>query len=997
MSYKKLSFSARNVFAVCTLTAALTIACQGPETVEMENIFDNPNDDEYSLDLFFLSELAGRIVPQKEIIKFNIKTSDGDCSIYLNDENSEDKVCLDKVLKYESDNKYILTPYAQMKELNYSCTCQDNDGVQACTCPIWRSGAEALDNVWNKILKSNDNTTSARIGSGDNFGVSLPLSSHFDDMPTVLMLNNLNLNIETLGNHNFDNGLNYLQNAVSLADFKFIISNLNNLPNNLENTASYSIIEVPSKDNPDNSLPVAVISALDPDSIGTISRGTFGTLNITDYCSIVNSLEDAYNKNIRSFIIVSHFTEDSNILNFMKIIYNLHDSSSYPDLKQCSSRLFVSSNSVNEYLSKEKIDIANADSDKREIIISDAIKTIRENRRKEIFDGILLIYGSAYSSSILTRVSKELIDSCDQNTDAKDNSFQKYLADNSVYNNIKNNSFNLDELNHLEHGNNYLSFAADETDKNEKSKDYVWFIELPAQGTVTAKAKFLIQKQDDQNNTLPGTANRYHAQMISADFLPVYAKEFYVGEEQCTKDSSPNCKEYDDFCVSIMNNSPKECGNYYNEYKKYNISLSNDQESDIVMQPSFDACMNALLKDKYYSKQSFDYLQKFWSCAYNITSWKWLKNEQFFSNNICLLLDNTVSAVSAVTVKAEGKNTIRAFSTFIANLFTDAILKFVVQKTENNYSNFNSAGGKPDAVLLNAGTFRGTTDFTSISNDFLLTVMPVDYDNKPVIARINRKKLAEILEFEINSDTNGAFPAIAGFHFSYDIGNNTSDRKTVTEILKVNEYQHYTEIYFLEEHIVQKIMNGEKICIMGLKNSNECRIGEYFIENNTINARIRENTLYSDSTQNESIQYNKELAEKDSNVMLKVLISDYMSTGGDGFNEFFSRTDAKQFPYKNYTYPDGSKMNLRNMVTEFFKSSSSTICSFGNISKNSQQTEDSFLLLKKNLIKRIYTNKNIPSPDDSNTIDQSNASCAATQRALAAAFGMEKDCFYDND
>ncbi len=965
-----------------TLLSALFCACQGPETVERENAYEDPTDDEYELDLYFLSELAGRIIPSSEELSFDIEinTEGGDCKTYGKFKN-ENKICLDDVL-INKNNEYTFNPYPGIKGLDLSYPCTYKNESPNIECNVWHSGAEAINNAWTNILKSNKNTVTARIGSGDNFGVSLPLSSYYDDLPTVLMLNKLDLDIETFGNHNFDNGLDYLQNAINNSEFSYVISNLYNIPNNLESVGSYSVIEIPSKKDSKNILPVAVISALDPESVDTISRGTFGTLGITDYCSIINELENAYNKNIRSFILISHFTEDNNIQAFAKYIYGLNDDS-FQETNRCSSRLFISKQSIDDYISKNKVNTSD------ESAVSDAIKAIRTQMRKEIFNGILLIYGSAYTPSVLAEISKEMLDGYEEYKSNKEKenkkpTFQQYLADMSVKDDtgINKDIQNLNIFNSMENNSNtnanYFSYIANT--QSIEPKDSFWFIQLPSQGNATAKASFTIKKAE--KDSLPGITNRFFAQLTSADFVPVFAKEFDVGNEKCPTDNSDDCIKYDDYCQSVMDASPDDCKEYYNGYKDYHTK-SQSEES----RPLFENCENALFKDNYYKKQSFSYLERFWSCTYNITSWKWVKDEQYFTHNICQLFEDSVQ--DDRIIESEEKDIIRAFSTFISNLFTYAILDYVTTVAECKEKEndelcpiFKSAGGIPDAVLLNAGTFRGSEDFKLVSTNVLLTVMPVDYNNKPIITKMSRNKLVQVLEFQINNETTGAFPAIAGFHFSYKSGST----KTVTEILKVNKEQKYTGIYYLSKTVLDDIKAGKEVCVMGLKDvKNKCRVGTYHKNGDEIQATLYGDTLYSDSET--VLTYNENVSNEKS--MLKVLISDYMSTGGDKFD--FDRNEKKQFPYKNYTYPDGSPMNLRNMVTEFFKGSSNTYCPL-SYSPNTK-SENPQQLVKLNLIKRIYSDSDVRYKETS-IVDSSNASCIITQKVLARTLDMLDDCFY---
>ena len=49
---------------------------------------------------------------------------------------------------------------------------------------------------------------------GDAVGASPPISNFFGDEPTMKVLNMIGLTADTLGNHNFDRGSEYLRNTL---------------------------------------------------------------------------------------------------------------------------------------------------------------------------------------------------------------------------------------------------------------------------------------------------------------------------------------------------------------------------------------------------------------------------------------------------------------------------------------------------------------------------------------------------------------------------------------------------------------------------------------------------------------------------------------------------------------------------------------------------------------------------------------------------------------
>src|SRR3990170_1997541 len=92
-------------------------------------------------------------------------------------------------------------------------------------------GAAALSTYWQHDRAENPNTL--LLTGGDAVGASPPLSSFFDDVPTIEFMNYAGFDADTFGNHNFDKGLAHLQEQIDLAEFSYVSANLANLDDNL--------------------------------------------------------------------------------------------------------------------------------------------------------------------------------------------------------------------------------------------------------------------------------------------------------------------------------------------------------------------------------------------------------------------------------------------------------------------------------------------------------------------------------------------------------------------------------------------------------------------------------------------------------------------------------------------------------------------------------------------------------------------------------------------
>ncbi|HEY7647924.1 MAG TPA: 5'-nucleotidase C-terminal domain-containing protein [Methylomirabilota bacterium] len=86
-------------------------------------------------------------------------------------------------------------------------------------------GAAALKAYVDRERERNPGGTLV-VTAGDAVGATPPLSSFLDDVPAIEVLNAMGLDIDTLGNHNFDRGIDHLRRLVAVAKFPYVAANI---------------------------------------------------------------------------------------------------------------------------------------------------------------------------------------------------------------------------------------------------------------------------------------------------------------------------------------------------------------------------------------------------------------------------------------------------------------------------------------------------------------------------------------------------------------------------------------------------------------------------------------------------------------------------------------------------------------------------------------------------------------------------------------------------
>ncbi len=168
-------------------------------------------------------------------------------------------------------------------------------------------GAAALSSYWAADRAANPNTL--LLTGGDAVGASPPLSSFFQDRPTIEWMNYAGFDADTFGNHNFDAGLTQLQEQVDAAKFDYVSSNLKNIDDNISGVEPYQIYKV-------GKIKVAVIGVTNPEAPSLVTPGNFGTIEITDpVAAAMKARRSAEKHGAKAFVAIGHLGIEGNDAN----------------------------------------------------------------------------------------------------------------------------------------------------------------------------------------------------------------------------------------------------------------------------------------------------------------------------------------------------------------------------------------------------------------------------------------------------------------------------------------------------------------------------------------------------------------------------------------------------------------------------------------------------------------------------------------------------------
>ena len=136
-------------------------------------------------------------------------------------------------------------------------------------------GAPLLVSNWNADRAANAATVA--FTSGDNIGAAPPISTEFEELPTIETLNAMKLDAGAFGNHEHDRNLAHLQKVIGASDFQWVVSNYNPdsldaLKSGTKQAKNFTIIER-------GGVKIGVVGANTPETIEQVFPGN---LDYTD-------------------------------------------------------------------------------------------------------------------------------------------------------------------------------------------------------------------------------------------------------------------------------------------------------------------------------------------------------------------------------------------------------------------------------------------------------------------------------------------------------------------------------------------------------------------------------------------------------------------------------------------------------------------------------------------------------------------------------------------
>ena len=130
-------------------------------------------------------------------------------------------------------------------------------------------GAALLTSNWAADRTANAATVA--ISAGDNIGAAPPISTEFEEIPTIETLNAAKLDVSVFGNHEHDRNIDHLNKMIGASDFQWVVSNysagaLDVLKSGSKQAKNYTIVER-------GGLKIGVVGSNTPETIEQVFPG----------------------------------------------------------------------------------------------------------------------------------------------------------------------------------------------------------------------------------------------------------------------------------------------------------------------------------------------------------------------------------------------------------------------------------------------------------------------------------------------------------------------------------------------------------------------------------------------------------------------------------------------------------------------------------------------------------------------------------------------------
>src|SRR5918999_1231064 len=170
--------------------------------------------------------------------------------------------------------------------------------IQILNVSDWHGNVDPVSNTggaWNLSARWQEDRLALptlTLTAGDDFGASPAISNFFNEEPAVKAERMMGIQVNTLGNHNFDRGVAHLQQMIDLAGaptsssapgtpYQYVSANLKNLDGNLTGVEPVAYFDVAG-------AKVAVIGITNEEAPNLVLPGSFGTIEVTDGVAAAN-------------------------------------------------------------------------------------------------------------------------------------------------------------------------------------------------------------------------------------------------------------------------------------------------------------------------------------------------------------------------------------------------------------------------------------------------------------------------------------------------------------------------------------------------------------------------------------------------------------------------------------------------------------------------------------------------------------------------------------
>jgi 2',3'-cyclic-nucleotide 2'-phosphodiesterase (5'-nucleotidase family)/predicted AlkP superfamily phosphohydrolase/phosphomutase len=169
--------------------------------------------------------------------------------------------------------------------------------------PTFAIGGSAFLKTWFDAYRAEARNGSVAMAAGDSVGATPPISAFFGDTPTMEFMNLMGIQLDGLGNHNFDKGSAYLRNTlIPLANFPFISSNVVDANGNTPAEWSPSVVF----DTFDGAK-VGFVGFTNEDAPTLVFPGSFDPFHVDPRLARVQAeVNRLRSKGIKTIIVIGH-------------------------------------------------------------------------------------------------------------------------------------------------------------------------------------------------------------------------------------------------------------------------------------------------------------------------------------------------------------------------------------------------------------------------------------------------------------------------------------------------------------------------------------------------------------------------------------------------------------------------------------------------------------------------------------------------------------------